>query len=49
MKEFIAFIMLLCLSAAQTYLPKDGIPPMSDLYSKHMSRLGKTDFWKTKG
>ena len=41
------FLLLLCLSTAQTYLPKDGPLLLNDLFTINLARSGN-DFWKTK-
>ena len=40
-------LFLLSLTLAQRYLSEGGGPlPIADVYIQHMSRKGKTDFWK---
>ena len=42
----LTIIMLLYLSVAQQYLPKDGPIPMCDLFSSDIARAGPNDFYK---
>ena len=43
----LASCFLLTLSSGQTFLPKEGDLPISDVYAVDITRSGRNDFWKT--
>ena len=43
----LATCLLLGLSSGQTFLPKEGDLPISDVYAVDITRSGRNDFWKT--
>jgi hypothetical protein len=45
MKKIIMLLVLLALTSAQDYLPKEGPVPICDIFAKDISRSGY-DFWK---